>query len=260
MKALDRLETFLQDLMERPTGRLLPKRIHPLRLAAAITKELESQAVRLVDRIVVPGIYDLYVNREDWADLDGVRATLESELGEYIGRLAAERDLSLNSPPAVRLRQDPALRQGDVRAVASFRDRDGSPTPVSPDASRTILDPPRVMPTEHLGPSRPRVVGPIYSRTASLVLLDSDGGESQRFVIDRPTMTIGRRSNNDVPLPDLKVSREHARLEVAGRRYYLSDLRSTNGTSVNGRAVGERFELAAGDIIEVGRQRLRFEP
>lgn len=71
-------------------------------------------------------------------------------------------------------------------------------------------------------------------------------------------LSIGRLAANDVFIPDEQVSRQHAKVELRGEKYFLIDLGSSNGTLVNGEKVAER-ELAAGDVITVGRHEVRFE-
>jgi transcriptional regulator with PAS, ATPase and Fis domain len=56
----------------------------------------------------------------------------------------------------------------------------------------------------------------------------------------------------ELPLPDGRVSRPHARLSRRGRHFYVEDLGSKNGTRVNGRSAACE-DLADGDWLEVGR-------
>ena len=85
---------------------------------------------------------------------------------------------------------------------------------------------------------------------ARLRVIDRDGTERvEEF--DGSALSIGRAADNDLVLPDSRVSRHHAR--TAGRRGTLvyADLGSTNGSRVNGVGVGE-LVLGAGDRIELG--------
>jgi pSer/pThr/pTyr-binding forkhead associated (FHA) protein len=59
-----------------------------------------------------------------------------------------------------------------------------------------------------------------------------------------------------VALADAHASRRHARLEVRGGVFVLTDLGSTNGTRVNGHRVRE-VVLGVGDRIELGQTVLR---
>lgn len=71
-------------------------------------------------------------------------------------------------------------------------------------------------------------------------------------------VSVGRSPDNVMHLDDLQVSRKHAIIERDGRGVMLRDLGSGNGTFVGGRRVLE-YKLAAGDIIKIGQQEIRFE-
>lgn len=64
-------------------------------------------------------------------------------------------------------------------------------------------------------------------------------------------VVIGRADGVDLPLGDTRVSRQHARVNTAGRHLILIDLGSRNGTFVNGERV-RRARLKPGDQIRVG--------
>ncbi len=70
-------------------------------------------------------------------------------------------------------------------------------------------------------------------------------------------VTIGREEGNSLRLNDERVSRFHAKVQVDGDDYILTDLESTNGTRVNGTAVQIR-RLRVGDRVGVGRSLLLF--
>lgn len=76
--------------------------------------------------------------------------------------------------------------------------------------------------------------------------------EGQRWIIDRDHVVIGRAPDCDVVLPKRQVSRRHARIERHNDSYLLSDLRSKNGTYVNGKEVrDEPYHLKDGDEIQI---------
>ncbi len=75
-----------------------------------------------------------------------------------------------------------------------------------------------------------------------------------------PIMPIGRRGNNAIILDDDFVSSEHALLAWRDNRWWLSDVASTNGTTLNGQPVTRPLPVNWGDLIGVGRVRLRLEP
>lgn len=72
---------------------------------------------------------------------------------------------------------------------------------------------------------------------------------------DRDVMTIGRDANNDLVLDNPTVSRFHAQIERVGQRFRVRDLRSSNGTFVNGQQIEGEVWLKQGDAVRIGRVR-----
>lgn len=70
-------------------------------------------------------------------------------------------------------------------------------------------------------------------------------------------MLVGRGSACHLRLMDRKVSRQHAQFRLIGGKWYVYDLGSMSGTSVNGRPV-QQSVLKAGDIIRVGDTTIEF--
>ena len=69
--------------------------------------------------------------------------------------------------------------------------------------------------------------------------------------------TLGRRPYNDIVIDNLAISGEHAVIHMSGSEVEIEDLGSTNGTYVNAKSV-KRQELRNGDIVEVGKYKIRF--
>jgi Nif-specific regulatory protein len=82
----------------------------------------------------------------------------------------------------------------------------------------------------------------------------SGKNEGAVFSLDAAENFVGRVSTSDVQLNDASVSRRHCVVERRGEDFFVRDLMSLNGTSVNGVAVAEGAEikLASGDKIRVG--------
>ena len=94
-----------------------------------------------------------------------------------------------------------------------------------------------------------------------LVVLASPRGEPQpggSYPLDAVT-TLGRDVNNGIVLDDPFASAEHAVLTYRGRNWYVEDLRSTNGTFVNGVPVEGVGPLGFGDEVQVGEIRFRLD-
>jgi len=245
------LEEILQEIMERPQWLLVPKRVHPLELAGAIWRTLEEQVLPVGDRVLAPNRFRVRLHPDDYATLEAVRRTLERELAQYVARAAAERSLHLVGPPLVQFVPDERLPHGESAVEAAFDEPSAPPV----TAARPL--PPASGFTERIR-FEPQRAPPPPPMPAVLDVLAPDGRVTRTVPLRDGPLTIGRRSDNDIALLDLEVSRRHARIDYVAPQYYISDLGSTNGTRVNGRPVDGRWPLRSGDIIEVGTTRLRF--
>jgi hypothetical protein len=87
-------------------------------------------------------------------------------------------------------------------------------------------------------------------------LLEFKTGE--RIPITDATFTVGRSDGNDVVLKSDLVSSEHATIEFRDRQYVVVDLRSTNGTFVNGRRIDGPTVLKDGDLVDFDEFRYQF--
>jgi len=77
------------------------------------------------------------------------------------------------------------------------------------------------------------------------------------FPLERESLFIGRKSDNDLPLPHTSVSRQHAKVSGKDGHWQITDLDSLNGISVNGNKV-TKSQLADGDTVQVGDFALIF--
>jgi pSer/pThr/pTyr-binding forkhead associated (FHA) protein len=89
-----------------------------------------------------------------------------------------------------------------------------------------------------------------------LVIAQADG--PRIIPLSRMPLTIGRESNTDIALNDPRVSRQHARLSYREQQIWLTDLRSSNGTFVNGTPIQEHA-LQPGDQLSFGGLEAIFE-
>lgn len=77
------------------------------------------------------------------------------------------------------------------------------------------------------------------------------------FLLEKDVAVFGRGSNCDVVLAEKKASRKQFEVRRQGLSFFLKDLNSANGTSVNGQRVSE-VELVAGDVVSVGESQIQF--
>ena len=72
---------------------------------------------------------------------------------------------------------------------------------------------------------------------------------------EKQLMSLGRDKDNAIVLPAPSVSRFHAEVEKVGQRYRVRDLRSGNGTFVNGNRIDGETWVHPGDAIQIGPYR-----
>ena len=72
-------------------------------------------------------------------------------------------------------------------------------------------------------------------------------------------VSLGRAPDNDLVLNDEKVSRYHARIFYRSGSWYLADMQSTHGTTVNGKSVQGQVKLRDYDEIELSDSKLIFD-
>jgi hypothetical protein len=87
--------------------------------------------------------------------------------------------------------------------------------------------------------------------------LTIDDGSNRSFELHGGTTVIGRGQESDFRLPDTGVSRRHLEINWDGHTATLSDLGSTNGTTVNGNPV-QTWQLSDGDVIRIGHSTLVY--
>jgi hypothetical protein len=135
---------------------------------------------------------------------------------------------------------------------------------------RPLVDPQRLVGDLHLGAQPRSGRSSVFALAASLrgrlrdhidrdratspllLALDWSAGPHEDLLVGRDARTC------DVVLGDRTVSRRHARLRHGDGAWIIQDLRSTNGVSVNGEAVG-RCRLRPGDQLTLGGQRLEVD-
>lgn len=81
----------------------------------------------------------------------------------------------------------------------------------------------------------------------------------RRYSLAEGEYVIGRRADCQIFVPDMRVSRQHARLWRTGETWTLEDLGSNNGTFVNGVKVQSSIQLKNDDEITIANNKIRVE-
>lgn len=72
-------------------------------------------------------------------------------------------------------------------------------------------------------------------------------------------ITLGRDDDNDVIINSPYASGYHAQIEQQGEELWIEDLKSTNGTYVNGKKISGKMLLQPSDLISIGGKSLEVE-
>jgi predicted Zn finger-like uncharacterized protein len=133
---------------------------------------------------------------------------------------------------------------GDATSARREETKASAPMPTAEDTT-TEAAMPAAKVTE---PSLPQ------GKRLSLAIIDGpDAGSVYR--IAKPRVTLGR-SGADFTLNDSECSRQHAAVEVHEMTFTLHDLKSTNGTMVNGEKITEPVDLSDKSEFQVGTSTL----
>jgi FHA domain len=105
---------------------------------------------------------------------------------------------------------------------------------------------------------------------AKLMVIDADQATAQFPLLAEAEIYIGRldphrgiRPEVDLSAydPSSRVSRKHARIVLRGNQFFIEDLGSANGTTINGQSrlkPQESYALTNGDLIRIGHTTLKF--
>src|SRR5688572_31711457 len=88
--------------------------------------------------------------------------------------------------------------------------------------------------------------------------INEKGGPSRQESFEKTEITIGRVQGNDVILPKGNISKRHSRIVLKDGKFIIVDLKSTNGTYVNGKKITAPQVIKATDKIYIGDYTLQL--
>jgi len=91
----------------------------------------------------------------------------------------------------------------------------------------------------------------------SKLVVTLDGAIINEFFINKDTISIGRKLNNDIQLSELTVSGNHSVIQSTDDETIIKDIASTNGTLLNGVRIS-KSKLKHGDIIQIGNYQFAY--
>jgi len=82
-------------------------------------------------------------------------------------------------------------------------------------------------------------------------------GKNVIYSLKNNEITLGRKDENEIVIPEGQVSRVHSKITKKEDGYYVADMGSYNGTKVNGEPIKEAL-LNEGDVIRISKTTLVF--
>jgi len=150
----------------------------------------------------------------------------------------------------------PPMRAGaTVAGGAPLPPPPGGAAGAAPAAAPSVAETGNIDGTVILTAEPPPAAKPAEAQVAKLVAIDDDLG-AREFPLQAQTF-VGRTPDNHVRINKPTVSRRHAQVSQGDKGWQVKDLRSENGTYVNGEKVTEK-NLADGDRVHFGTVRLIF--
>ncbi len=257
MSVLRSIESKIAGLVEGTFSRAFRSEVRPVEIARKLAREMEEHRSFSVSRTYVPNEYRVFLSPRDRERFAEYEQALTDELAGYLLEHARREQLALVSRPVIEFETDQRLGLGEfgiqTHVAEPAREDPGSARP-EPDYAPVHERSGRTMVYSTAG----RVAAPLAERAlarSEQALLLFDG---RRIVVGPAGVTLGRSRNCDVVLDDPNVSREHAEIRPRGGSWVLSDLGSTNGSSLNGRRIERPEVVRPGDQIELGTCEIRF--
>ncbi|WP_028279973.1 DUF3662 and FHA domain-containing protein [Arthrobacter sp. H5] len=232
MGILDNVERGLEKMVRGAFSTGSRSQVQPVEIASSLRRELDNKAMTLAQgRTLAPNAFTARLSDPDFALAQEWGATLAEELCDVVIKHVNSQNYTLQGPVKVSFTRDSNLKPGVFEIdSATEKQQSGARRPITPSA-------------------------PARQPTRFQPILDLDG---QRYSLNAGSVILGRSSEADILVDDTGVSRRHLEIQIQGGQTRAVDLRSTNGSYVNGQRVNGEAELTDGSIITMGRTRITF--
>ncbi|WP_410810554.1 FhaA domain-containing protein [Micromonospora sp. 067-2] len=249
VSVLQRFEKRLEGLVEGAFAKVFKGVVHPVEILNAMQREAEAhKAILAGGRTLVPNRYVIDLSPFDHSRLAPYAAALAQELAQSQAEFIGEQAWTVYGDVIVEIERGEGLDTGMFRVTAEVY-TGGEVAPVS--APGYDAGPPAYPTYDQGGGYGPP---PGHGGTRNVRLVSGDG---RTYPLQMGSTVIGRGDQANLRLPDVGISRRHARLDFDGGQVVLTDLGSTNGTMVNGQRVSA-VALNPGDMVQLGTTTLTF--
>lgn len=285
----------MQRIVEGPFAFLFPSRLEPAEVEHKLERAMEEKSLlQGGGRRLAPDIYDIYVSIKDHQQMLPIERTLTKDWQEHLVQFARQHRYTLRADPLFRLHAMRELRPGAVRIDAQLRERngegaDGSMATQAISQEQLAQLRQQLLPGQQLPgidaagtpagefgpggapvqyaipgqiPQTPPVAPPMMSQVQPQARLTISSPQISQtiFRIEKPVVNIGRQLSNDIIVEDKRVSRYHAQIKIQpDGQFYIFDLGSTNGITINGVPHQRQHTLMNGDRFTIGSYDFYYE-
>ncbi|MBR24721.1 MAG: phosphopeptide-binding protein [Rubrivirga sp.] len=255
MGLLQKFEDSLDRVVNGAFAKAFKAEVQPVELAAALQRDVDDRASVLDrDRTVIPNVFHVELSDHDYKRLAVFKDALAAELATLVTTYAGEQHYTLLGEVRVTFGEDDELETGIFRvrseAKAEVTSRAGVVEAVDPA-------PPAPAAPSSAAPAEPESTSSPDEQPAP-----QSGGQprlevgGQAYPLVRAITLMGRGTDADIRVEDPGVSREHCEI-VVGNPAIIRDLKSTNGTFVDGNRIDE-CALTEGSIVKLGGTAFTF--
>ncbi len=209
--------------------------VQPVEMARSLVREMSDKRRVSVSRVYAPNVFAVCLGADDFEQTEPLQAALARELEEHILMMAEEKGFTLIGKPQVTFEKNESIAAGEIMIRSSFAAAAESAArfTAGDDAGAGCTG--ELQRIEHTmifdkREAEGREPGGIYLA----VVHGPDMGKIFSLGAGQKSFTIGRKLTNAISLTDINASREHARIEWQDGALHLIDLKSRNGTFVNG--------------------------
>lgn len=284
---LNKFESFMQRVIERPFARLFPSRLEPIELQRHLERAMEDNTfLQGEGRRLAPNVYDIYLSIKDHQQLAPSQAMLIRDWQNHLVEFARHRRYTLRTMPVIRLHASSELAVSDVRIETETADGQAGGAMATqalsaeqlaqiraalpqgqqlPGITSSPAQPAAPVPGAGSNPNFPNYPPPSPAPQMAQALPQAwltirlpQAGQ-QIYRIEKPVINIGRQLSNDIIVEDKRVSRYHAQLKYQDGHFAIFDLGSTNGITINGTPHMRQHVLRNGDRFTIGSYDFYFE-
>lgn len=266
MERMAKFDSRLQRGLDNGFAAVFGGRVVPAEIEELLKQEAQDNLTETEQQhLITPNVFAVGVSSKDLENLSQDR-DLPDRLADQLMRYIRNQGWALAGFAVVRIAEESGLRTGQLR-ISSYIDPDPDVASgfdaIVADAPKPSAQQPAPIPpsaSDHEAAkeddmSEPNSIKPVESANGPAVSLLLQDGSSRTYLVHEGSNILGRSNDSDFRLPDTGVSRQHAEITWDGHDAVLTDLESTNGTTVNDENV-ENWLLQDGDVITIGHSNI----